>query len=271
MTGFEYLKKFNAPTNCIHCGASLVLNERMTKLSCPNMSCSSRTVSRISRWTRKALTWAPKTITKLLEAGLITTISSLYKIDYSKVAQLDGMGERSAEKLKTNLEKSTKTMSLAKFISGFNIEDVGEKVIQKIIDAKHFESFEDLSKSNVQDFVCDGVGEITAKKLYDGIAALKDDMFETLKYVEIIKEQKPDTKGKSLEGLSFCFTGKACMPRSQLEKIVVEYGGTISSVKAGLSYLVTDDTESGSSKNKKAKELGTPVITSTDFLKLAGV
>lgn len=58
------------------------------------------------------------------------------------------------------------------------------------------------------------------------------------------------------------------MPRAKLEAMVVENGGTNSAVKKGLTYLVTDDTESGSAKNVKAKELGIPVITSTEFLKL---
>lgn len=264
------LLKFNAPTTCRHCGEKLVLNPKLTKLYCPNMNCSSRTVSRISRWTNKALTWAPKTITKLLEAGLITTISSLYEIDYSKVAQLDGMGERSAEKLQTNLKKATSKMTLAKFVAGYNIEDIGETIISSIIEQKNIHSLEDLTKLSVSQITCKGVGETTAKKLFDGLEALKDDMFKTLQFVEIIEPDKPVTEG-TLKGLSFCFTGKACMPRPKLEEIVKANGGTIGSVKPGLSYLVTDDTESGSAKNKKAKELGTPAITSADFLRLAGV
>lgn len=271
MTDFEkLLLKFNAPTTCRFCGEKLILNEKFTKLSCQNMNCSSRIVSRLSRWTNKALTWAPKTITKLLDAGLITTISSLYEIDYSKVAQLDGMGERSAEKLQANLKKATSEMTLAKFIAGYNIEDIGETILSSIIEQKKIFSFEDLTKLSVNEIVCKGVGETTAKKLYDGLNALKDDMLKTLKYIAILEPEKPITEG-SLNGMSFCFTGKACMPRSKLEAIVKENGGTISPVKEGLSYLITDDTESGSSKNKKAKELGIKVMTSEDFLKLVKV
>ena len=73
-----------------------------------------------------------------------------------------------------------------------------------------------------------------------------------------------------IAGKSFCFTGKACRPRNELEQIVVENGGTFkTSVTKGLDYLVTDDQNSGSSKNKKAAELGIPVISSVDFLMMA--
>ena len=83
-----------------------------------------------------------------------------------------------------------------------------------------------------------------------------------------IDSEKKISSGSKLSRLSFCFTGKACMPRSKLEEMVISNGGSVSAVKKGLSYLVTDDTESGSSKNVKAKELGIPVITSTAFVEM---
>ena len=83
---------------------------------------------------------------------------------------------------------------------------------------------------------------------------------------------KIPVEGGSLSGLSFCFTGELSMKRSQAEQLVKEHGGTTkSSVVKGLSYLVTNDTASGSSKNKKAAQLGIPVIDETAFMKLLEV
>ena len=74
----------------------------------------------------------------------------------------------------------------------------------------------------------------------------------------------------SLAGLSFCFTGELkTMKRADAQNMVKEKGGTVkSSVVKGLSYLVTNDTTSGSSKNKKAAELGVPIINEEEFLAL---
>ena len=80
---------------------------------------------------------------------------------------------------------------------------------------------------------------------------------------------KEAASGGSLAGLSFCFTGELSIKRSQAEQLVKERGGTTkSSVVKGLSYLVTNDTSSGSSKNKKAAQLGIPVIDEAAFNKL---
>jgi DNA ligase (NAD+) len=98
-------------------------------------------------------------------------------------------------------------------------------------------------------------------KLWDMVDAIGTGLFK----LEAAK--KVEVKDGKLTGKSFCFTGKAeaIGSRSKCEELVIANGGTISSVKKGLSFLVTDDTESGSSKNKKAKELGIPVITSFEF------
>ena len=87
-----------------------------------------------------------------------------------------------------------------------------------------------------------------------------------------IKPQLTSEEGAVLKGLSFCFTGELnTMKRAQAEALVKEKGGTVkSSVVKGLSYLVTNTPDSGSSKNKKAQELGTAIITEEVFLNLIG-
>ena len=105
--------------------------------------------------------------------------------------------------------------------------------------------------------------------MYEGLLDRTEEMQESLQYFNIAKAAEgPKAEGGKFVGLSFCFTGKAVLPRKDLEKLVADNGGEISAVKKGLTYLVTDDTESGSSKNKKAKELGIPVITSSQFLEM---
>ena len=111
--------------------------------------------------------------------------------------------------------------------------------------------------------------EITAKTLFNG---LKDNQEEMKKLVneKIIFIESSEVENPKLSGLSFCFTGELyTMKRAEAEKKVKALGGTTkSSVVKGLSYLVTNDTSSGSAKNVKAQSLGIPVINEEEFLKM---
>ena len=117
------------------------------------------------------------------------------------------------------------------------------------------------------DFISDGISSITAEKLFNGLAALKDDMRKTASYVEVISEEKLD-KGSRLDGMSFCFTGAMEYKRADLEKMVVDNGGVVSSVNKNLTYLVQQDPNSTSGKSEKAKKLGIKVISPTEFCEL---
>ena len=250
------------------CGAELELNDNHTDIICTNEACKSKLIGRLKKWVEKfeIRELAPTTLEKFVDKGLIKNISDLYKADFSVIASWPGFGERSVEIYTKNIAKAT-TATLAKFIAGYNIGDIGEKVVQKIIDAKGIRELSEFANLRAEDLVCEGVGITTATKLIEGIAAVWEDMTETTKYVSIeIPAEKASNK---LAGMVFCFTGKACLPRPQLQAMAEENGGKCaSSVSKNTTYLVTDDTDTGSSKNKKAAELGIPVITSEQFLAL---
>jgi len=162
---------------------------------------------------------------------------------------------------------------LAKFIAGYNIEGVGEKVIQNIIQTYHIKKFEDFFTSDSsQRFVCDGVGSTISKKLHEGLNALKSDMEKTLQFVTIKVPAVKKVVAGSLGGKSFCFTGAASMPRKKLWELVENNGGVVfEGVKAGLDYLVMADPNSKSSKAEKARKMGINLISEDDFVKMCGV
>lgn len=258
--------KWNIPRACPVCGSELEINDNHTKITCSNEACKSKLIGRLKKWveTMKIMELAPTTLEKLIDGGLIKNISDLYKADFSVIANWEGFGERSVEIYTKNIQNARKA-TLSQFIAGYNINDIGEKVIQKIIDAKNFTTLQQFMESSVDELLCESVAEVTATKLLEGLAAVYDDMVETAKYVEI---EKPAEKASNkLAGKVFCFTGKACLPRPQLQAMAEANGGKCaSSVSKNTSYLVTDDTDTGSSKNKKAKELGIPILTSEEFL-----
>ena len=134
---------------------------------------------RIAKWTSTigAKEFGLKTIEVLIDNGVIDSISSLYSMDLDKIANIERMGKRSAAKMKKELD-SHKEMTLAKFVAGYNIDGVGETVIDNIIKAKGFKSFGDFfAYSKLPNrFVCDGVGDIISTKLANGLYALREDM-----------------------------------------------------------------------------------------------
>lgn len=258
------------PTVCPKCGGALVVSDKLTKLYCGNSNCKSYIAGRLNKWTNTidAKLFGKAVIDTFAELGF-DSIHQVYEDDfYNKLLTLDGYGVRKIEKMRTELKNHTK-ITLAQFLAGFNIEDIGLKVAQKAIAAVNAKTIEDLFAASSIDFIAEGISDITAGKLFDGLVALKDDMIETAKYVEIIEEEKPVEGG--LNGASFCFTGAASRPRKVLQQMVKDNGGIVfDSVKNGLTYLVQADANQVTTKSAKAAKLGTKVISEDDFVAMCG-
>jgi DNA ligase (NAD+) len=263
---------WNMPTVCPLCGTKLVLNENHTRLYCPNNGCKTYSISRFTKWT---------SVMDIKEIGKATIelisdngfeIPDLYKNEklYEFLLSQEGFGEKSVEKIKKNVN-AHKEMTLAQFVAGFNIEDIGQKVIKKAIDVTGSKTIKDILNTSKSSFLTEGISEITAGKIFEGLQSLKDMMLETAKYVNIISDEgkTTPTDGK-LNGMSFCFTGAMEYKRSDLEKMVVENGGTVGSVNKNLTYLVQQDPNSTSGKSVKAKSLGIKIISPSEFLNMIG-
>ena len=266
--------KWNLPTVCPVCGGELTLSDNHCQLKCSNDFCKSKTSGRINKWTNTLdiKEFGLNTIETLIDNGVIDSISSLYKMNLNKIASIEGMGMRSAEKMKKELD-AHKEMTLAKFVAGYNIEGVGEKVIENIIKFYNFKTLSDFyGSTSSQRFVCDGVGSVISKKLAEGLKALKSDMEKTLKFVTIKNAtQKKVVAGGSLNGKSFCFTGAASRPRKELWELVEKNGGIVhESMKKDTDFLVLADPNSTSSKAQKARKQGTNLLSEDDFVKMCG-
>ena len=269
-------KNLNLPTVCPCCGGDLTITESGF-VECQNMSCKNKVKHMFAEFFTKLevegagegfienLAVEKKTITEVLQM----TNTDFYNVIMSK----------NGYKIHMNLHKAlAKPMTLAKFVSLFDLRGFGEK---KFLDLDQLEPFkgvyeepeavlagvtaEDLKKHHPASMVSE---DVIAKFAFE-FCLKREDMVNAIKtgLVKLEAAKKVEVKDGKLTGKSFCFTGKAeaIGSRSKCEELVIANGGTVSSVKKGLSFLVTDDTESGSSKNKKAKELGIPVITSFEF------
>ena len=262
------LHNWNMPTVCPICGGELAVSENHKQFYCTNELCKSKFSGRISKWTEKLqiMELGLTTIESLYDAGVFKSISDLYKIDYKKIENLEGYGKRSAEIIKAQIE-AHKQATLAQFISGYNISGLGERIVQRIIDAKKLDTFDDFIACS--DFTCEGVGDITARKLRKGLDIFENDMRETLKYVQILVPKAP--VAGSLNGKSFCFTGAAARPRKELWELVEKNGGIVhENMKKDTTFLVLADPNSTSSKAQKARKQGTTLISEEDFVKMCG-
>jgi DNA ligase (NAD+) len=261
------LRPIDIPEKCESCGSSLV--DSGTRLYCPNPACPKRLLHRIVKWVnvldiREA---GKKTLLLLFNKGRIRRISDLYTLEVQELAAFERMGELSASKLVHNI-RAQRNLSLADFIAGFDIEGVGSLTMENITLAG-YDSLEKLRAAGVEEL--SGVfrtGEITARALVDGLKETADDMDAVLKTGRITIT---NSTRLPLSGLSFCFTGELkTMKRGEAEAKVKALGGLIKpSVGKSLSYLVTNEPESGSSKNKKAAKLGIKIIDEQEFLELA--
>ena len=262
------------PKKCETCGSELC--DEGSRLYCPNKSCSKRVLHQLQKWISVVdiRDFGDTLLRELFKNKEVTSISDIYKLTGEKLVPYF-LNEESIESQKDSLGakkvyesiQNHRRMSLSVFIGGFDIEGIGETMVQKLIDAG-FNSLEKLLSANEEQIASVyGFAEITAKIFVEGLAENKEEMISLTQSGTI---QLEEIGGGALAGKSFCFTGELkTMKRADAEALVKKAGGSCkSSVTKDLSYLVTNDTSSGSSKNQKAAKFGIPIINEEEFLKM---
>jgi DNA ligase (NAD+) len=255
------------PKICGVCNTELV--DAGTRLYCPNPACPKRLLHRLEKWVSvlDIRELGEKLLRQLFEKNRVAHIHELYTLKPDELAEYDRMGELSAAKVIRHIQ-TKRELSLAAFIAGFDFEGVAETTMEKIA-AAGFDTLEKLRAASVADLASVyGLGEITACVIVDGLKECSAEMDAVLKTGIITIAPPPSEESQPLRGLSFCFTGelKSIKRGEAEEKIKLLGAQSKSSVVNGLSYLVTNDPASGSSKNKKARELGIPVVGEEQFL-----
>ncbi len=203
----------------------------------------------------------------LFDNSFITNIEDLYTVDLEEVLGHTNL-KKAASKAFANLYK-VKEMKLESFVSGFDIEGIGEGVVKFAVDTK-INTLEKLYNASVSNFeMVDGFSEGRAKLLYEAMQSFYEEMVELTKYVSIKEKGEPAKMGSKLNGKSFCFTGKLeNITRAEAQNLVTLNGGVIKNgVTKDLDFLITNTPNSGTSKNKKALSFGTELITEESFMK----
>ncbi|HOQ93033.1 MAG TPA: NAD-dependent DNA ligase LigA [Treponemataceae bacterium] len=264
------------PTKCSACNTKLF--DEGTRLFCPNKACPKRIHHRLEKWVASLdiRDLGIGLIEKLFLSGKLSSIKDFYSLTEDDLRPFF-LNEESLEKEKESLGakkvyqsiQDRKTLSLSTFIAGFDIEGFGETQIENLIQAG-YKKLEDFFSASVDEIASvHGFGEISARNLVEGLAEHKEEMLFLISNKILVLREETEA---ALSGKSFCFTGELyTMKRSEAEALVKKNGGAVkSSVVKDLSFLVTNNIESGSSKNKKAGELGIPIIDEKEFLRLIG-
>ena len=262
------------PCTCEVCGTKLV--DEGSRLFCPNKECSKRVLHQLLKYQSVVdiRDLGVTLITSLFNDQRLKSISDIYTLTVEDLVPYF-LNEESMEADKKSLGaqkvynsiQSHRKMKLSTFVGAFDIEGVAETSAEKLV-AAGFNTLEKLLAAH-EDHIASvpGFAEIMAHTIVEGLAENADEMRQLVAAGTISLETEGEGK---LSGKSFCFTGELnTMKRADAEALVKKNGGSIkSSVTKDLSYLVTNDTTSGSSKNVKAAKFSIPIIDENSFLEL---
>lgn len=255
-------------------------NSGVKTLHCTNPDCTAKNVKKFSRFVSKSGMdidgLSVQTMLKFINEGFIKQFPDIYHLPehFDKISSMEGFGEKSCMNMQTAIEKS-RHVHPVNLIFALCIPLIGTDAGKKIVNAIGFDGFADRMR-NAIDFVdIDGIGQEKSGSIFEWYANPQNSaMFEALiKELDIEKVDIKDMSEGSLNGKTFVITGDVhdFANRSEFKAYVESQGGKVTgSVSKKTDYLVNNDTESTSSKNKKAKELGIPIISEDTFIEMFG-
>lgn len=272
-TGKE--RKFRFPARCPVCHSKAFKPEGEAVARCTNPSCPAKLRESILHFaSRRAMDiegLGEALADQLMEKKLVKAVPDIYSLKYEDLVGLERMGPKSSQNLLQEIEKS-KTNDISRLIFGLGIRHVGERLAQIL--AAHFRDVNKLAKARLEELTgIEDVGPIVAESV---VFFFKQP--ENLELLRIFKDagltftsKKTDLrKGQPLAGKTFVLTGKLQgYSRDEAKALIEGVGGSVTdSVSSKTSYLVVG--EDPGSKRDKARKLGVPTLTESEFLKLLG-
>lgn len=268
------------PDKCPCCGGNVEIhNENGSKtLHCVNPDCKTKLLGKLVHFVSKNAInidgLSEQTLQKFIDLGWLNSFRDIYYLSEYKeeMYKLDGFGKKSVDKLLESIERSRNT-TLDRFIYGLCIPLIGRtasKTISKEFNNKA-EEFYDIWCHGYDFTKLDDFGDAMNNSMQDFI---RDNYRWIAEFIGEFIFREPDNNGnvkQVLEGKTFVITGslKAYKNREELVSVIERNGGKVSgSVSAKTSYLINNDITSTSGKNKKANELGIPIISEVEFIQM---
>ena len=270
------------PEVCPVCGGQTEVRQinDVKSLYCTNPDCQAKKIKSFTLFTsRDALNIAglsEATLEKFIGVGMIHEYADIFHLDrhQEEIVEMDGFGQKSYDNLITAAEKASHT-TLPRMVYGLGVAGIGLANAKMI--CRHFKNdFEAMRHATVEELVeIDGIGEVLAQAwtafFSDGKNnAIVDHLLAELTF-EAEDEESGEGADEAFAGMNFVITGSLehFKNRKELQELIERRGGKVTgSVTSKTNYLINNDVASSSSKNKKARELGVPILSEEEFLKL---
>lgn len=269
---------FIVPDVCPACGNKTELkNENgVETLYCPNPDCPAKSIKLFTHFvSRNAMNidgMSEATLEKFIDKGFLVELYDIYHLDRyeDEIVNMEGFGRKSYDNMIESINASRNT-DLTRVLYGLGILNIGHATAKLI--CKFFKNdIEKIISASAEEFAqIEKIGEVIAEGIVSYFA--NDENIRVLRAIlkEVTLIEEVNDKEQDLEGKTFVITGSlnSFANRDELKKLIEDRGGKVAgSVSAKTSYLINNDVMSNSSKNKKAKDLGIPIISEEDFLKL---
>ena len=270
------------PEACPVCGGQTEVRQLndVKSLYCTNPDCQAKKIKSFTLFTsRDALNIAglsEATLEKFIGVGMIHEYADIFHLDRyrDEIVEMDGFGQKSYDNLIAAAEKASHT-TLPRMVYGLGVAGIGLANAKMI--CRHFKNdFEAMRHATVEELVeIDGIGEVLAQAwtafFSDGKNnAIVDHLLAELTF-EAGDEESSEDADEAFAGMNFVITGSLehFKNRKELQELIERRGGKVTgSVTSKTNYLINNDVASSSSKNKKARELGVPILSEEEFLKL---
>ena len=278
----ETVGTLHIPETCpvCHQATEIVVSQQSgtRTLHCTNPTCPAKQLKKYARFVSKAGMdidgISEQTLARFINLGWISNFADIYRLSdhISEIASLEGFGERSATNIVKSIEKA-REVDAQRLLIALSIPKCGADVAKRLLGAYAFSDLVETASTtddNEHFAHIDGIGPERSALIVgwfhdeDNQKVLND----LLTLIEV-RQQQQQRSGNQCEGLTFVITGDVhhFKNRNELKAYIEARGGKVAgSVSGSTSFLINNDVTSTSGKNKKAKELGIPILSEDDFL-----
>ncbi len=263
---------FNMPTHCPSCGEAVFYDpDEAAAVRCTNTACPAQLSRGIEHFASKGAMdidgLGPQIVEALISAGLISNAADLYYLSADQIANLDRMGEKSAQNLINSIEKS-KSAGLERLICALGIRNIGEVAAAAL--AQKFRTLDACMTATLDELIAiEDFGEISAQCVLNFFSHPQNiELCERLKDAGVLTESTAAPTSDKFAGLTFVLTGTLpTMSRDEASAKIKALGGKCAgSVSKKTSYVVAG--EAAGSKLTKAQELGVTIIDEDELMRM---
>lgn len=266
------------PEQCPVCGGKTEIHQLndVRSLYCTNPDCQAKKIKSFTLFTsRDALNiggLSEATLEKMIGRGLIHEYADIFHLEtyQEEIVTMEGFGKKSFDNLIASIKKASET-TLPRVIYGLGVAGIGVANAKMLCRSFQYD-FQAMRNAKKEELIAvDGIGDVLA---YAWVKFFSDEknngiVDRLMKELTIEQIQSEEQKETVFDGMTFVITGSVehFKNRKELQELIEERGGKVTgSVTAKTKYLINNDRESSSSKNKKAKELSIPILSEEDFI-----